>query len=131
MLGRDQLLGKATLKRSSVEIELGEVGIRELNGREREEVLEMFVGSTAAITPGMQAKLARWCVVDENLDPVFQDGDEDQINAMSGRSLETISLAVLRLSGLTEDSAEDLEKNLPGEPSVGSGSGSPRLSAAQ
>lgn len=131
MLSRAELLSKKTLKHSTVKIALGEVGIRELNGREREDVFALLAGAELAITPGMQSKVALWCVVDENLDPVFEPGDEEKINAMGGKALEAIVLGVLALSGMTDASAEEIEKNSDSEPSGVTGSGSLKLSAAQ
>lgn len=131
MLGRTELLSKKTLKHATLNLELGEVGIRELNGDEREKVFALLAGSEIAIEPGMQAKVARWCVVDENLDPVFVEGDEEKINAMGGQALQAIVLAVLALSGMTDESVEELEKNLPSESNGASGSDSPKVSAVR
>ena len=131
MLGRKDLLGKATVKRSTVKISTGEVGIREMNGAERDIYLGLMTESNFEIPPGLQAKLVSWCVVDENGDSIFSADDENDINQMGGHDLQTIVLAVMNLSGLTEDSVEDLEGNSSGELSAVPGSNSPKLSAAQ
>lgn len=130
MLTRAELLGKYTIRTSSVHLPIGEVGIRELNGAEREQVFTMLSGAgELAISPGMQAKVAAWCVVDENLDAIFDAADEERINAMGGAALEKIVLAVLALSGISDEGAEAIEKNSSSEPSGVTGSGSRKVSA--
>jgi hypothetical protein len=131
MLNRNDLLGKATLKRSIVDIGIGQVGIREMNGEEREEFLQLISGSEVSVEPGMQAKLVRYCAIDEDGDSIFTESDHEKINEMGGQTLEKIVLAIMDLSGITSDSSEELEKNSSGELSVVPGSDSPKQSVAQ
>ena len=131
MLSRKELLGKATVKRGEVMISTGVVGIREMNGAERDQYLAMMTESHFEIPAGLQAKLVRWCVIDENGDSLFTEDDDEHINQMGGQDLQAIVLAVMGLSGLTEDSVEELEGNSPGELSAVPGSSSPKQSVAQ
>lgn len=132
MLSRKQLLGGATVKTGVVEISGGEIGIRAFNGAERVEFLEKATGELTDVESDYQAQIVCKCAIDEEGEPVFRADDVESIfTAIDGESLQKIVLAILDLSGLTADSAEELEKNSQSELSVVPGSDSQRQSAAQ
>lgn len=132
MLSKEQLLGRSVMKTVKVDLDRDFVMVRELSGVEREKYLDMMSESGYVTLPkGLQQELACWCVVDENGERVFNDDDVERIGQMSGSSLQKISLAILRVSGLTDDGVGELEKNSEGDLSAVPGSDSPKLSAAQ
>lgn len=124
MLGRVDLLGKKTVKRDTVTISIGEVGIREMTGSEREKFMEFVSESEAQLPAGLQAMLVQWCAVDQNGDQLFDERDKDAISQMGGSDIEKIVLSILDLSGLSEKSVEDIKGNSTGDLNVVPGIGS-------
>lgn len=132
MLSRKQLLSGASVKTGVVKIHGGEIGIREFNGAERVDFLTTATDETVAVDMTYQAKIVCNCAIDKDGDRIFKDGDVDSVfSELGGEALQDIVLAVLALSGLTTDAAEELEKNSEGGLSVVDGSDSPKRLAAQ
>lgn len=130
LVGRDALLKQRRFRQ--IKTEIGDLGIVELNGRERDEVLRGITaaGREGEVPEGLQFRIVRWCVVDENREPLFTAEDDEGIGNMSGSLIEKIVLAVLDLSGITEEGQEELGKNSESDPSDGAGSGSQKPLAA-
>lgn len=127
---RERLLSGATLRRTKVEISLGEMVVQEMTGAQREQYFNLCNESEAAIPPNMQAKIVQWCLVDNNGQRIFQPEDIGQISEMSGRDIEAIVYAALAVSGLTDSAVEELKGNSTGDLSDELGSESPKCSDA-
>lgn len=131
MLSRSDLLGKKTFLTATVDVQGGQVMVREMTGLEREEFLKLLTADADLVIPeGAQAQVVRWCAVDEDLEPLFSEADDSKIAAMPGGALEALVLKIIDISGLSTGAAENLEKNLE-DPVASTGSGLQKLSAAQ
>ncbi len=74
-------------------------------------------------------RVIQWATVDETGSPVFTSDDlESMLNQPAGGFLR-LQDEILKLSGLTEESRRELEKNWLSARSGGPGSGSPSASA--
>jgi hypothetical protein len=132
LLTRDQLLAaakdaEAAAPREPLEIaELGgTVYIRGMSGRERdafEESLRIKKGKRAGETDlrNFRGKIATRCLVDADGKRLLTDSDADLIGHLSAGILDRILAVINRLSGRTEEEAEEL----------GNDSASPAASAA-
>jgi len=113
-LGRDAILRAVDLKYEDVACpEWGDlpVHVRELTALERNQLGAQFAGEGAGnVPPDFYPKLASWVIVDANGVALFA---EDDLAGLGGKKWEPIQRCVdvaLRLSGMTEEAAEDLGK---------------------
>lgn len=110
ILGREDILAARDLE--VVEVEVPEWGgtvlVRGLTGAERDALEE------EAARIGLKNLRARWvvrCIVDENGERVFRDEDAELLGQKSAAALTRVFEAVVRLSALSEEDVEALEKN--------------------
>ena len=110
LLGRDEILGAQDLK--TVEVEVPEWGgvvlVRGLTGVERDALEEE---SAKVGLKNLRARYAARCIVDENGERVFSDEDIEALGKKSAPALHRVFMAALRLSALTPEDVEALEKN--------------------
>ena len=117
LLGKEAILAADDIRSERVEIPEwgGEVMVRGLTGAQRdawESSMSRRVGKQ--MVPDMRnfrARLVVLCVVDETGELVFHGGDIDALAGKSGSALDKIYGVAARLSGISEDDAEELAKN--------------------
>ena len=64
-------------------------------------------------------RLVQWSVCDEQGNPLFEGGDLEPLMNKAASAFLRLQDAILALSGLTEESRKELEKNLLSAPSDG------------
>ena len=64
-------------------------------------------------------RLVQWSVCDEQGNPLFEAGDLEPLMSKAASAFLRLQDAILALSGLTEESRKELEKNLLSAPSDG------------
>ena len=64
-------------------------------------------------------RLVQWSVCDEQGNPLFESGDLEPLMSKAASAFLRLQDAILALSGLTEESRKELEKNLLSAPSDG------------
>lgn len=134
MLSRADLLAGGGIRTDVVTTEFGDIRIREMTGSERMEYMrEMLAVSDTemSLSAELQAKVVRWCARNEDGSRMFSDADDESILDFGGAFIEVVVLAVLKLSGLTDDSVDAAKKNSETSLSESHGTGSRKLSAAQ
>jgi len=125
ILGRDAILSIDDLPKEQVYVSewSGYVRVSALTARDRDKLEEQLAGSK----PDWSNFRARWavrCMIDEKGNRLFRDDDAKALGAKSGRAVQTVFSAIQRLSGLTDESVEEMEGNSEAAPSGGSSSGS-------
>ncbi len=64
-------------------------------------------------------RLVQWSACDEQGNPLFEAGDLEPLMSKAASAFLRLQDAILALSGLTEESRKELEKNLLSAPSDG------------
>lgn len=89
--------------------------VRGLTGRERDEYETAMVerrGKQYVPNPvNVRARLVVRCVVGEDGQRLFADGDADELGAKSGAAVNRVYAVAARLSGLSDEDAEELAEN--------------------
>ncbi len=122
-LSRDQLLDLPDLKTEEVYVEewASHVRIRSLTGTERDQFesdsVERKGKNYEANLKNLRARLVVLTVVDEAGKRVFADKDVAAVGRKNAAALNTIFEAARKLSGMTKEDVEELEKNLEPDPS--------------
>ncbi len=98
----------------------GEVRVRGLSAAERDRFEERIVkreGKHArVILTDVRAKLAALSMVDERGERLFNDGEVAVLTRKSAAALQRVFEVAQRLSGLTDEDVEELEKNSESDP---------------
>lgn len=93
----------------------GEVLVRGLTARERDQfedgVVKREGKKTTVVLRDARAKLAALCMVDEDGQRLFSDAEVAQLTQKSAAALQRVFDAAQRLSGITAEDVEELEKN--------------------
>jgi len=114
MLNREEILAKNALESELVSVPEwgGEVRVRAMTGAERDR-LEIACAQRrkAGKSTRFRASLAVVTVCDDNLHPIFVADDAEIIDKMPAAGLGRVADVAMRLSGISEEDAEDLEKN--------------------
>jgi hypothetical protein len=118
-LGRDAILAATALKTEEVDVSDTEWGgvvlVRELRGRERDEwEASLAVQRGRQMVPdvaNIRAKLVARTVVGEDLEPVFTQQDVAALGELSAAALDRVFEVASKLSGLNQDSVEEMAKN--------------------
>jgi hypothetical protein len=133
MLSRDDILRARDLPIEEVNIPEwgGSVRVRALTAGERDSFeMEMKDGRDGDQRPNIRGTLAVRTLVDEDGKRLFQDHDAATLAALHSKPLDRIFTVAARLSGITPDDVEVLEKNsVNGRPGYSSSS-SHSISAA-
>jgi hypothetical protein len=95
-----EFLSLASLKRGKVQVRGSEVNIRELTVAEREKMIELARKSSSEA----QAFLIRSCVTDDSGASLFSDEQAADISKSAPEVVDKVGAAILRLSGLDDDS---------------------------
>lgn len=120
LLTREAILTADDLQVEVVEVPEwgGTVRVRGLTGAERDafEASVIDLASNGRRAPVMnlvnlRAKLAARCIVDEQGIRLFSDADIAALGQKSAHALQRVFEAAQRLSGLTKEDVEELEKN--------------------
>lgn len=135
-LSRDDILKADDIVTEEVEVPEwgGSVLVRGLTGRERDEYeASMAVQRGSKLVPdpaNLRAKLIARCVVGDDGNLLFTPSDVDLLGRKSGAAVDRVFEVAARLSGLSDEDMDDLEKNSGTALSGGSSSASPAPSAA-
>lgn len=113
---RDKILAAKDLKSERMYIEEWdvEIEIRSLTGKTRAKLMSVAMdGRTGKMDfEKLYPELIIACAYDpESGEPIFNSTDREAINAKSGGVLERIAKVAMELSGLTEESVVEAEKN--------------------
>lgn len=109
LLNKDQILGCIDLPSELVEVPewQGSVKVRGLTADERDSVESEI--SEHGIKK-FRARLCAMCIVDEEGNNVFSESEIDMLGRKSGVVLDRIAQVVTRLSGMTQEDVDQLEK---------------------
>jgi len=117
MLTREQILECNDLPSAVVKVPEwgGEVLVRGLTGAQRDWLeASMFTGKRGNREANMEnfrAKIVCLSVSDENGNPIFTEKDVAALSKKSALALQRVFNVALKLSGLTQEEAEQLTKN--------------------
>lgn len=117
MLTKDQILGIKDLQIEQVEVPEwgGYVFVRGMTGAERDSFEASVVdirGSSQKINMlNVRAKLVSLTVCDENGERIFEDADVIELGKKSALALQRLFDIAQRLSGLSKEEVNALEKN--------------------
>ena len=114
VLSKEQILQADDLKRESVDTPEwdGEVLLRELRGRERDAFEEGSLDSKRNVSmANMRARLVAASAIDEQGERLFTNKEAAQLGDKSATALNRLFEVCCRLSGITSDDVDKLEKN--------------------
>ena len=115
VLSKEQILQADDLKRETVDIPEwgGEVLLRELRGRERDAFEEGSMDSKRNVTmTNMRARLVALSAIDEEGERLFTAKEATELGDKSATALNRLFEVCCRLSGITSEDVDALEKNL-------------------
>jgi hypothetical protein len=141
LLGRDEILTHTDLPFEDVYVPewSGSVRVRGLSGKDRDayeaSTVIMRTGKGGRLEQGrdldnLRAKLIVRCLVDDNGDRLFHDGEYDTVGALSGAILARLWDTASKLSGLGDEDLEELVRDFGSTPGGGSSTPSPSPSGA-
>ena len=94
----------------------GSVFIRPVTLAEQAKLADLGVkyekGSVSVRMKSITLQLVQWAVTDSEGQPLFEAKDVDALMNKSASALLRLQDAILKFSGLTEESRRELEKNL-------------------
>lgn len=93
----------------------GEVRVRSLSAAERDQFEDKIVKRegkrSRVILTDVRAKLAAACMIDEAGERLFSDAEVAALTKKSAAALQRVFDVAQRLAGITDEDAEELEKN--------------------
>ena len=110
LLSKDDILGCNDIPTELVEVPEwgGHVKVRGMSAGERDRFDDMIRTQGMA---ALRATMASSGIIDEDGKRLFTDAEVNKLAEKSAEALDRVVEAVSRLSGLTPDDAEYLEKN--------------------
>jgi hypothetical protein len=111
---RDKILQAPDLKSESMDIEEWGVTIevRSMNGTQRARMMkEAFNANAEEISWDYASLIIAGAYNPETDELIFTEADREELNEKHGGVLEQIALRVLAVSGLSDDSLRESEKN--------------------
>lgn len=117
ILNREQILAANDVKTRVVEVPEwgGSVIVRGLTSLERDRAIARMMNDKNQVDLNrlgeFRVMIAAMAMIDEQGNPLFTEKDVDLLGKKSWSAIERISDAVLELSGMTQASLEQLEKN--------------------
>ncbi len=116
-LTKQQILSTSTrLKEVEVPEWGGSVFIRPLTIHEQAKLADLGTkyekSSVVDRMKNCTLRLVQWSVCDEQGNPLFETGDLEPLMSKAASAFLRLQDAILALSGLTEESRKELEKNL-------------------
>ena len=123
-LTREQILtASPKLKEVDVPEWGGSVFIRPLTIHEQAKLADLGTkhekSSVVDRMKNCTLRLMQWSVCDDRGNPLFEAGDLEPLMSKAASAFLRLQDAILALSGLTEESRKELEKNLLSAPSDG------------
>jgi|TARA_R110000824_G_scaffold200835_1_gene384852 hypothetical protein len=113
-LSKDAILKADDLKTETVEVPEwgGSVILRELKGSERDHFEEGSLDKKRNVTmANMRARLVALSAIDDKGKRLFNANDVNALGNKSATALNKCFAVACRLSGITDDDVEELEKN--------------------
>ena len=129
MLNKETILAANDLPTETVDVPEwgGAVKVRSMTAAEREDFSASLRDKEGKVdTTAWKAQLAALTLVDDEGTRMFADADAAALSGKSALVIERIATAALRLNGLGAEQAA-IAKNLPGDQTAASSSGSPSL----
>lgn len=110
LLSKEQILSVSDLPTETVEVPQwgGSVCVRGLTASERDGFEDAIRVSGMA---NLRARLAAMTIVDEMGTSIFSEADIDVLGRKSAEALDVVAQVATRLSGLTQEAVDVLEKN--------------------
>jgi hypothetical protein len=130
VLSKEQILQADDLKKQVVEVPEwgGAVLLRELRGRERDAFEEGSMDKQRNVTmTNMRARLVALSAIDEEGERLFTAKEAVELGDKSATALNRLFEVCCRLSGITSDDVDKLEKNLETHHDANGDSGSTLL----
>lgn len=106
----------------SEQVDIPEWGItlevRGMTGADRTRILDLAVGTSGKVDLAIVYPeiVIGTCFDPETGEKVFEPGDRDAILAKSAQAIDRIAQVGMRLSGFTEEAADDAGKRFPDSP---------------
>tara|TARA_R110000824_G_scaffold143063_2_gene310491 strand:+ start:608 stop:955 length:348 start_codon:yes stop_codon:yes gene_type:complete len=113
-LSKEAILKADDLKTETVEVEEwgGTIILRELKGSERDNFEEGSLDKKRNVTmANMRARLVALSAIDDEGKRLFNASDVNALGNKSASALNKCFSVACRLSGITDDDVEELEKN--------------------
>lgn len=109
LLNKQQILGANDIPSEVIEVPQwgGSVKVRGMTAGERDFFEEMI--RTKGLS-ALRASLAAMCIIDDDGKRIFTNKEMDALGEKSAEALDIVVAAASRLSGLTPEDAELLEK---------------------
>lgn len=113
MLSKEEILKADDLKTEIIEVPEwgGSVIIKAMTGKLRDEFEQDIVSGKKIKMSNIRAKLCQVSIVDGNGDLLFNTSDIVKLGGKSAAALDRCFSIASRLSGISKDDVEDLEKN--------------------
>jgi hypothetical protein len=123
-LTREQILGTDDIATELVEIDKwgGHVIVRELTAGERNKVGTQSHKSGGTLPEDFFPMIASWVMIGKDGQPLFKKSDAFELGKKSWTAIENVVSVALRLSGMTEESANELGKDSKAAPAASSSS---------
>lgn len=113
VLSRDQILECSDLKKEEVQVPEwgGSVFVREMSGEDRDAWEASLINEKGTTNlKNIRARLAAFCIVDENGNRIFTDDDIELLGKKSGKALERVTAACQKINKLTNKELEEVKK---------------------
>lgn len=126
VLTRDEIAGARDLGLERVHVPEwgGDVFVRGMTGAERDVFLSGVIdGQGRVVLANLTAKLITATLVDESGERLFTEAEVELLAGKSAAALHRLFTVASRLSGISREDVEGLEKNFGPGRSVDSGSG--------
>ena len=130
VLSKEQILSADDLKTETVNIPEwgGDVLLRELRGRERDAFEEGSMDSKRNVTmTNMRARLVALSAIDDEGERLVSSKEANELGNKSATALNRLFEVCCRLSGITSDDVDKLEKNSETHQDASAASGSTSL----
>ncbi len=113
MLSKEQILKAKDLKTEKVTVPEwgGDVIVQTMTGKQRDDFEQSIVQGKKLKLSNIRAKLCQISIVDNSGVLLFNSNDIAILGGKSAAALDRIYDVASRLSGISKDDVEDLEKN--------------------
>lgn len=117
LLCRESILASKDIKTQEVEVPEwnGNVLVKSLSGSERDayeaSIIDIKGKDVQMNRKNVRAKLLVQCIVDKDLNPIFSAADVEILGKKSAAALDRVFTVAQKLSGISNNDLEELEKN--------------------
>ena len=111
---RDKILKASDIKAETMHIDEWDatIEVRSMNGAERARLMsENFNPQTKKMNWDYASLIIAGAYDTETKERIFTESDRDELNKKHGGVLEKVAMKILELSGLSDDSLKEAEKN--------------------